>query len=61
MTREIPYPRNCGCDDVVVTQEWSEKYNRWLDTGLRKISDQAPKPLDPPKPKKHDPLEGFEV
>ncbi len=38
MTREVPYPKGCGCDDVVVLQEWSDKYNRWTDIGIRKNS-----------------------
>lgn len=39
MLREVPYPSGCGCDNVMVTQEWSTAYNRWIDTGLRKIPD----------------------
>lgn len=37
-TREIPYPHHCGCDDVVITQEWSTKYGHWTDTGIRKTT-----------------------
>lgn len=41
MTREVPYPKGCGCDDVVVLQEWKD--NRWIDTGIRKTTEPAMK------------------
>ena len=39
---------------------------RWRSHGARKplpgeTADQFPKLLDPPKPRIHDPLEGFEI
>lgn len=36
-TREIPFPKGCGADDVVIMQEMQNGY--WIDTGIRKLSD----------------------
>lgn len=36
LTREIPYPRHCGCDDVVIRQELRGEV--WVDIGIRKLS-----------------------
>ena len=64
MKREVWYDGPPYGPDIL-TQE--RKHDRWLYCGpIRKplpgeTADQFPKLLDPPKPRIHDPLEGFEV
>jgi hypothetical protein len=36
MTREIPYHKHCGCDDVVIIQQFNGHH--WIDIGIRKIN-----------------------
>lgn len=45
-TREIPYPKNCGCDDVRISQKHDG--TRWIDTGIRKISTPMTSPNEQP-------------
>ncbi len=42
LTGETPYPRHCGCDDVVIMRELRD--GRWVDTGIRKLTKTDPEP-----------------